>query len=89
MSDDKIKISWDELGSADNRPARQPTYTPQPQATSFSQPMHSPGHESIIQKRIVPLLLAGIVGVVLGVIFFICMSVAKGKDTPFHKQTVE
>ena len=34
MSDDKIKISWDELSSANNNHTGQATYTPPPQATS-------------------------------------------------------
>ena len=87
MSDEKIKISWDELNSANNNHAGQTTYIPPPQATSQSYIDSS----SSANKDNTPWLIAGIIGaiVVLVVLFFVCKMGMEGKETLFHRQTVD
>ena len=87
MSDDKIKISWDELSSTNSRTTNEAKYTPPQQTTSqlYSDP------RADTTKDNTPLLIAAIIGavVVLGILFFVCKAGIEGKETPFHRQTVD
>lgn len=82
MSDDKIKISWDELISTNRNSTDQVPYTPPPPQPTSQSCLDS---GSSTGKDNTPWLIAGIIGaiVVLGILLFVC------KGTLFHRQTVD
>ena len=98
MSDDKIKISWDELGHSDSTKSQQPSYAPPPNYTQETQPPHSyPDTAAASQSADkTGWLIGGIIAAVLviGLLAFCLLRVnsaegSGGNIIAPHRQTVE